>query len=489
MRSIIPYPITVAIFLIFFTHHAQAQSEAGGSWEDISRRLERLEKHLGIKPAAEEQLSQEEMYRRLEALERKVFGTEDEPAVESSGEAQLIVTPPPESSADVQWQEWNQENPPMEALEHEERGSGLVSDYPEYLSNPLGLNINGYGMVSFLYDEQRDISTFRANVFELDFTMRLADWATFTSDLVYINEGLDPIYPLFRHPGYDSGGGSGAYGAGTIGGDDDDDLFIEQLYVRMNSSADLFWVLGKFNTPVGIERRTPNLRYTVQPSLIFPLMPRDLTGVMMTYEVNDYFALTPLIYNGWDLDENNNNSFTYALRGSYQITEDLQLAATVSYGAPYPSNDDDQALIVDAELRYTGIPDLLAALEYLYVNSEVEQVYVYDQWGAYRRFPGRDDISYQGFLALVHYDFTRLFGLTVQSSLVDDPDGFNWSAGSTLWEFSIIPTLYFTDDLELRLQYQHIESDVSMTFMQRDPARRSLASSNDLILLSLLWSF
>lgn len=456
-----------------------AQTTDAEKMKLIEERLRALESTLGIQPSGETGESLDAILNRLEALEKKV--NESTQTAQPSPSVPSTDTTATNTGEEMQWQEWtgNEDDLPEFMDEMQPAASG---GYLDRYGSPFGLELNGYGIASYQYNRQTKDNTFRADGLELDITKRLTDWAVLGADLDFFNEGLDPILAPFRHGGYAGGGGGGLYGAASNGKDDDDDFILEQLFVRSRVADNIEITGGKFNVPVGLERRDPQNRYNVIPSLLFPLWPRDLTGVMATYQVNDQLSINPYIFNGFDLDQNNNDSFIYALYTNYQLTDTFNIASTVAFGPPAPNNNHDNAFLFDAEFRYTGIPKTWLGLEYMYVTTELDY---YNNVS----LQITNDVGYQGFLGMAHYDFNGMFGVTLQSSLVKDEDGFIWGTAQDRWEVSIIPSVKLSKAFELRAQYQHVETDALMSFLENDGATRTLDNSNDIFMLTAIVSF
>jgi hypothetical protein len=266
----------------------------------------------------------------------------------------------------------------------------------------------------------------------------------------------------------------------SLGGDDDDDFILEQLWLNYAVNDQLDVIAGKFNSPIGMEKVDPWDWFAILPSLTYGLWHHHLTGILVKYRPTDSLTLQPYIYNGYNLDEDNNNSFTYALTADYRLTEDLRLGSTVSYGPPFPENDADDTWLFDAEVYYTGIPNAFLGMEYIYVMADTDRVKYYSRLG---------NVSYHGALGAFGYDFTRFFRLTLQGSWVSDDDGFLWGEEQDRWEFSIIPSIFLAEALEIRLQYQHIESDAAMHFDRKDPEQGRYADSDDIFGIAAFWWF
>ena len=463
-----------------FPWESPAAENEAAKMQELEKRIHALEAHLGIPAPAPAPTNLDNLLQRLEALEKAVYAAPPAPPTVSAATSEFtgeVVAPPVPGAEAMPWQHWTGSEKDLEAFPQAQSASGgLLGGY----GSQYGLEMRGYGILTYFHDTQREVDTFGADGLELDLTKKLTDWALIGIDLDFINEGKDPIFPPFRHPSYTAGGGVGIYSLGGTGGDDDDDFVLEQLFVRAQVADSLEITGGKFNVPVGLEKRDAYQRYNVLPSLLFPLWPRDLTGIMATWQVNDEFSLSPYVFNGWDLDENNNDSFLTALYANYQVLDDLNLASTVAYGAPFPDDNSDQAFLFDMELRYTGLPNTWLGLEYMFVTSEVNAI---------RRYRPLGHVNYHGVLGIAHYDFTEQFGLSLQSSLVRDMDGFLYGREQNRWEVSIIPSYRFTDTFELRLQYQHIEADEAITFPLLNPTRFEYASSDDVIVLSAILLF
>lgn len=344
------------------------------------------------------------------------------------------------------------------------------------------LELGGWVMLSYFYDDKRDLSTFAANVIELDLRYALSQELSFAAELDYINEDLDPVLPAFRNRSYSRGGtGSGSlYSNTSSGNDDDDDFVLEQLYARYERDD---WAVqgGKFNSPYGLEPLDPWDWYGVLPSIVFPLYPHNITGVMSEFNIGEQLTISPYISNGLDADLNTNDSFVYSIFNQYRLADDIQLAANISYGAFFPGNNSDDGWLFNLDATYIGISKTLFGLQTLWFTSETDHV---------AGFANVDDIEYYGVLGIVAYDWNQYVRIAAQSGFVDDNDGFIWGSPQERWEFSFIPSFYLAEWIEVRLQYQHIEANGDfISIRHTNPPQDKRSGSDDLFGAALYVKF
>lgn len=452
-------------------------SQTAEDMDRFAERLRALEEHLGLAPS-EVPTDWDSMMQRLEALEQEIFGETD-----TTDEPVEVIADQPAETADIEFKEWDGTEADLEAMSSM-GGFGMgMSGYET--GNAIrnfeqeGFAFSGYGVASYQYSEQQDISTFDANAFELGITGSLNEWAIWAADLDFINEGMDPINPLFRHPSFGEDNRTGIYDTGGSS-DDDDDFILEQLYMAARPYDFLTLQAGKFNVPTGIEPRDPSTRFAVNPTLIWSLWPQDSTGLRATFQVTDQWSVSPYMFNGWDNDENINDSFIYAVYQSYQVNEDVQVGGTLAYGAPFPANNSDDALLIDLETRYTGIDNVWLAFEVLYMLAETDNLGIPLK---------NNEAEFLGAAVVGNYRFHPNFGITAQSSVVEDIDGVLYGSEQTRWEASIIPTVYFNENLELRFQYQHISSSDRIAFRQPVNLANVWSTSENILLFSVLWTY
>lgn len=349
--------------------------------------------------------------------------------------------------------------------------------------NSIGnIDLGGWVMLSAFYDHDRDLSTFSANVVELDLRYEMSSELSFTTDLDYINEDLDAVLPAFRNLSYGRGGvGSGSlYGNSIRGNDDDDDFILEQLYARYDRDD---WSVqgGKFNTPFGLEPIDPWDWWGVLPSIVFPLYPHNITGVMGDVKIGEDLVISPYISNGLDGDINNNDSFVYSVYSGYQLSDDLQFAANASYGAFFAGNNSDDGWLLNTDMTYTGLPNALLGVQALYFTSSTDNL---------AGFAGGPDAEYFGLLGIAAYDWNQYVRTVVQAGYVDDPDGFIWGISQERWEFSFIPSFYLAEWIELRLQYQHIEANGNfIRLAHTNPLKDRMTDSDNLFGAALYVKF
>ncbi len=277
---------------------------------------------------------------------------------------------------------------------------------------------------------------FDFNRAELEIENAPVDWAKFRLDLAF---------------GEDVAAVDGLKG-GVIGVDE---FGIQQAYVALTAPLGngLTFTLGHFATLIGAEVIESAYNYNTSRSFLFGFaIPFTHTGVLASYDFNDHFSAALGVVNGWDTITDANKAKTVLWQMAFTPSDTLNFSlqgtlgpdADASVGAI--GNDGDWLALVDFVLNWQPLEELVFQLNF--------------DWANQQDF-GRAAADWWGIAALVHYDWTEFFGLTVRGEMFDDNAGFRFGGGAdhNLFEGTVTAHFNMGQGFETRLEYRHDHSD------------------------------
>ncbi|MFQ5839359.1 MAG: outer membrane beta-barrel protein [Candidatus Methylomirabilales bacterium] len=281
-------------------------------------------------------------------------------------------------------------------------------------------------------------TNFRFNTFNIGFTKRFADWLIGSAAIEVENEREF----------------EGEIEAGVLGIEKDTEVEIDTFEITGIAPIGngLRFSFGKFNVPFGIEREDPPFNLQATNSLIFELgRPSKVLGVRAGYQFNPIFDLELFTVNGWDVDEDNNDGKTVGGRLGFRPIEGLNLGVGGFYGAEQDDRSGLKRGVIDLDAVYTGIPKLTLAAEFVYGTEDAVPVFR-AQPGVVAPLDGagraalveRTDVEWVGVSLVGHYDFSKLWGLTLRYDIFDDRDGGRTGFAQTLQSLTVAPTIHLS---------------------------------------------
>lgn len=198
-----------------------------------------------------------------------------------------------------------------------------------------------------------------------------------------------------------------------------DDFEFQQAYVtyRAPIGNGLDISLGKFVTLLGAEVIEAPSNYNISRSYLFGYaIPFTHTGVRLQYPVNDKFAVTLGVNNGWDNETDNNHAKSIEGQLAMNFSERCQFFINGIYGAEQDDNSSRKRGVIDVVGIIKPIDKLTFVLNYDY--GDEQDAYNDPVSGALRR------ANWQGFAAVANYDFNDKFSLSARAEYFSDDDGY-----------------------------------------------------------------
>lgn len=258
-------------------------------------------------------------------------------------------------------------------------------------------------------------------------------------------------------------------GGPAVGGADvtDDDFDLQIGFVQYNAPVGngLLIDVGKFATHIGAEVMDgyDGFNYTFSRSFLFNLGPFTHTGVRVQYQLTDTIGLLGMVSNGQDntVDTNDGKGFggqiSWAVSDSAVVYLNYFGSAEDQDPTGGTNNTDDLRNYFDTVIEFSPCKKLLVNLNAVYGFEN-------DQTGN-----RTGDHSWWGFSGIVRYDVNDWFSLNYRGQTFHDEDGGRTGTGvrQRLWAMSITPEVRINNNMVVRAEYRHDESDIS-TFTNED---------------------
>lgn len=223
------------------------------------------------------------------------------------------------------------------------------------------------------------------------------------------------------------------------------EIYLEQGFATLDCplGSGLSLMFGKFNAPIGFEAVDAPDMYQFSHALVYNFgIPADVVGIDVSYDVGDKLGLQAYVINGWNdgITADNNNFKSIGFRGDVAVSETLALGLSSVVGPESKDNNDDFLYVIDADLNFSAIENLLIGGE---VNLGGQQI------------PDGDASTWFGFMAMGHYDFCDWMGGTLRFDYFDDSDGIRLGVEDTRIAVTAAATFAIADGcgalIELRI--------------------------------------
>lgn len=210
--------------------------------------------------------------------------------------------------------------------------------------------------------------------------------------------------------------------------------------VKMEPAIDLS--IGKFNAPLGFEALDAPDMYQYSHSLLFDFgLPTNLTGLRADAAFNNGMSAIAYAVTGWDKNQEDNSIKTwggrFALSPNDKITVGLG-AISGTESAIEPATGSFKRTVFDLDVSAKPAPQWKLGGE-----LNVGSVDVAGQ-----------SLSWNGFMAMAHYDHSSWLGFTGRFDHMNDSDGYLFASGSkqVRGSFTFAPTFVLGDKMGALLE-------------------------------------
>ena len=260
-------------------------------------------------------------------------------------------------------------------------------------------------------------------------------------------------------------------GAATAGSSSDDFEF-QQAYVTYTGMG-VDWVIGKFVTLHGAEVIEAPDNDNISRSFLFGYaIPFTHTGIMGTRRIGETVDVKFGLVNGWDNTSDNNRAKTVHLGFGYTPSDRFAVTVNGMYGAEKDDDTADKRKLLDVVATISPVEDLTLVLNY-------------DLGGEENVLAGGKDAAWSGFSGIVRYDVTDRMGVSLRGEVFNDRDGYRTGTDQDLWEATVTAAYLLRDDLTVRCEYRHDDSNEKV-FEDRGG---KLKDSQDTVALEMTYTF
>ena len=242
---------------------------------------------------------------------------------------------------------------------------------------------------------------------------------------------------------------------------DGDDFDLQIGFVQYNAPVGngLLIDFGKFATHVGAEVMDgyDGWNYTFSRSFLFNFGPFTHTGIRMQYAVSDTIGVLAMVSNGIDNQTDNNSAKGFGGQISWIPSDNVTLFFNYFGTAEDQAGDTNNT---DDLRNYYDVVADIGLTEQLSLNLN----FVY---GTEDNARGTNlDAEWWGFSGIVRYDVNEWFSLNFRGQIFDDEDGVRTGSNAaptiqTLTAFTITPEIRVSNNMVIRAEYRHDDSDIN----------------------------
>jgi hypothetical protein len=187
-------------------------------------------------------------------------------------------------------------------------------------------------------------------------------------------------------------------------------------------------------------------------------IPFNHTGLRATYEFTDQLSLMGMIANNWEEAgvSDNNTDKVFGTQIAYSPTDTIGIlfnwvGGNQGTATPPVSNNNNWRNIFDivVDIALTNQLSLQLNADYGAEENAHPVSGGTAKWG--------------GFAGIVRYEFNKWFAMNVRGAHFIDADGFRMGAlNNRLWEVTFTPEFRIHENMVVRFEYRHDESNLSV---------------------------
>lgn len=273
------------------------------------------------------------------------------------------------------------------------------------------LVINGFGVATYAYNANTNENSFADSALAISFSKAINDQLSVFAQLTVAREPASPFV-----------GDAGNF-------EEDVSTDIDNLQVAWVPSAasGLQLTLGKFDSPIAIERDDAPLNFQATNSFTFDFArPVKFTGLQVHESFSPKFEAFAIFGNGWDNDTENNKAKTGALYGLWNPSLKYHFGLGVIQGGEKEGQTGDQ--------RTTAVATIL---------MQPTDSWVYGEEFVAGREPRAaldgDTAKWFADMFFLHHRFGRHWAATLRGDYLDDIGGSRTGTRQILRSVTVSP--------------------------------------------------
>ena len=265
---------------------------------------------------------------------------------------------------------------------------------------------------------------------------------------------------------------------------------VQQGYVSYNApiGSGVQIDFGKFITHIGAEviEGYDGWNYNFSRSFLFGLaIPFTHTGLRASYAINDMISVLGMVANGWDNTVDNTEGKTVGAQIAITPNDSVGLLLNWATGSETLGNQDSFSN------NTTTVFDVV--LDVALTNSTLVQLN-FDYGQQANGAASGSDAKWWGVAGIIRHDYNKWFSINLRGEFFNDEDGTRASSASTLatgqgqelWEITVTPEVRINQNMVVRMEYRHDESNRNAFF---DRGAGKTQDTQDTIALNGLFYF
>jgi hypothetical protein len=271
------------------------------------------------------------------------------------------------------------------------------------------LSISGFGVGTFTYAFPTDRSSFGDSALAVAFSKVFSDKLSVFAQITASREAESPFL------------------GETAPADTRTDIDNLQVTWAPSPRSGLAITLGKFDSPLALERDDAPLNFQATPSFTFQFArPVKFTGISVHEAFSEHFELWAILANGWDVDGDNNRAKTGALYALWNPSLSSHIGLGVIHGAEKDDRTDDARTTVVATLLFQPTSSWVFGEE-LVAGREPHSA------------AGGGTAQWYADMFFTHHRFGPHWALTLRTDYLDDRDGSRTGTRQILRSVTVSP--------------------------------------------------
>jgi putative OmpL-like beta-barrel porin-2 len=223
---------------------------------------------------------------------------------------------------------------------------------------------------------------------------------------------------------------------------------------------------GKFGTHIGAEVMGgyDGWNYNLSRSFLFSFGPFTHTGIRASYTINDMISVLGMVANGWDNTVDSNDGKSVGAQIAITPNDSVSLLLNWVSGPEAIGNQGLNAFSTTSN-DVTNLFD--AVLDVQLTNNLLAQINVAYGIQANGAAGTRGDAEWWGMSTIVRHDCNKWFSINLRGQVFIDQDGTRATTAATLptgqgqelWAISMTPEVRINQNLVVRAEYRHDESN------------------------------
>ncbi len=271
------------------------------------------------------------------------------------------------------------------------------------------LQITGFGVADYAYDQRSGDNTAEAGKLAVSFFREISDRFWFFGQLT-----------------------TALSADNAAGGEVPTETEIDNLLVNYTpgGASGMSFSFGKFDVPVGFERDDEPLNFQATPSYNFELArPSKMVGLVGRWAMAPTLDFTAMVGNGWDSQIDPNKRKTVGLRVGFIPTEQSSFGLSAMTGGEGQPGSVHQRYLLSFDYAVEPTDDWIVAGE---ANVGGQQ----------DALPGGGTASWSGAMLTLFRRVSEHVGATLRGETFHDPDGVRSGDAQTLSSLTFSP-VYF----------------------------------------------